>query len=268
MDWSFIDWIAIASSGLLGAVAAGMTYGITAIVNDRGSVVASTIAAVIIVGSAKFFGLSAAPFIRAEMHDFDNDLKNMPVVSKIIDRHPDLRLRLTHILKTEIREIVDHETARVAAQQVLAEYLPRYFAQTSDIAISAYQDTWTTMLTQIQIVDSAACQAFLHGNGPLPVQALPKDFMQSVAFMTEQVIHHAIQTPHEEPSKQWVAETLETLMGSRMNVDTLFSTMPDFSCMDYLSLLDVASKQLDSDTYMQLLRGMIAAAYHKKIAES
>lgn len=271
MDWSFIDNASIIATALVSAVTILIVVVAALIIGFRsfaGICLSAVVAVPIVLAGSKALGVSAAPLIRAEYHDFDADLERLPVVSKLIEHHPDMRLRLTRIMKISMRGIVDPVEAQLAAQEVIEEYLAPYFARTSDIAMSIFWGTHETMVAHFESVDPDTCRAYVNGYSPMPIHLLPEGFIDQLQQETEQVITHAVATPQEEPAREWVENTLKDMFGAEAEIDDPFVAFSEMSCREYLKLVRDAEKKFERMVYFRLLRGLISIAYRREIRDA
>lgn len=271
MDWSFIDNASIIATTLVAVatilvvVAGALFIGLRSVV---GIGLSAVVAVPIVLAGSKAMGFSVAPLIRAETHDFDADLEQMPVVSKLVERHPDMRLRMIRILKIRMRGLVDPVETQLAAQGIIEEYLAPYFARTSDIAISIFQDQQENLIAHFESVDPEACRAYVNGYSPMPVYLLPEGMIDSVYVLIEQVIRHAVAAPQEEPPREWVEKTLKDVFGNEAEVGDPFAAFSDLSCREYLKLIRDAEKKLKRTDYSRLIRGLIAISYRRELRDA
>lgn len=268
MDWSFIDTASIIGTAPVSTATIAMVLGFAAFMGLRIRFLACTIAVAaafaVLIGS-KMLGVSTAPFIRAEMHDYDADLEKMPVVTKMIDRHPELRQRLTNILKTATRQIVDLETAGYAAEETLKAYVAPYFARTTSIAMHAFLNSWQHELTHYHSVDPVACQDFLFGHEATPVPLMRMSLLDRRPVEIEQVISHAIAQPQDPPSQEWFEQRLISVFGKSAQPVPPFVTDTEVTCLAFLQMLRAAEKRMNPRDYLKFMRGIISVALHEDV---
>ncbi len=271
MDWSFIDSASIIATAAVSAVTILIVVVSILIMGFRsivGICLSAVVAVPIVLAGSKAMGISTAPLIRAEYHDFDADLKRLPVVSKLIEHHPDMRLRLTRIMKIGMRGLVDPVEVQLAFQEVIEEYVAPYFARTSDIAMAVYWSNHEVMVTHFLSVDPDACRAYVNGYSPMPVHLLPEGLLDVLFQVTEQIIQHAVATPQEEPKRAWVKSILKEMFGTEATIDDPLANFSELSCLEYLKLTRAAEKKYNDMEYFRLLRGLISISYRREVRDA